>query len=300
MNVFVLIILFFLLGLATRYFLSPPQRLTELLNLFVINIAFPAVILTAVPFMTLSVDALIPLAVYWGLVPICWLLSIGLGRYFNWSGDIRCVCFILLFCGNTGFLGVPMAKAFLEAESIAYVLLYDQFGTFIGLATVVAITIARYENKEAKSDFKKSLIKIITFPPFAFLMASLLLPIAPLVTPVMGLLDGLGQLIVPATMMVVGLQFRLKIEPKYRLPLFIILMTKMIMLPLGVWGVLSLLSVESIMLASVVFQAAAPPMITAAALLISARIAVPLVGSALGVGTILSFFLLPIWGVLLG
>jgi len=299
-NVFVLILLFFLLGLATRYFLSPPQRLTEILNLFVINIAFPAVILTVVPFMSLSVDALIPLAAYWGLVPVAWLLSKSLSRYFHWSDDIQLVCFILFFCGNTGFLGVPMAKAFLASESIGYVLLYDQFGTFIGLATVVAITIARYQNSEAKTDIKKSLRKIISFPPFFVLMLSLFLPMAPIVTPLMGLLDGLSQLIVPATMMVVGLQFTLKIEAKYRLPLMIILLMKMILLPLGVWAVLSSFSVESLMLASVVFQTAAPPMITAAALLISARIAVPLVGSALGLGTILSFLLLPLWGVILG
>jgi len=139
----------------------------------------------------------------------------------------------------------------------------------VGLATVVGITIARYQNRESKTDIKALLFKVITFTPFAVLMVSLLLPIAPLVTPVLGFLDWLGLMIVPATMMV------------------------------GVWALFAVLSVDKIMTASVVFQSAAPPMITAAALLISARIAVPLVGSALGLGTILSFISLPLWGLLL-
>jgi len=90
-NVFFLILIFFVVGMALRYFFSPPQRLTDNLNFFVIHLAFPAVILTIVPFIELSVDVLIPLVSYWGLIPLAWILSKVLARLFSWSRDIECV-----------------------------------------------------------------------------------------------------------------------------------------------------------------------------------------------------------------
>lgn len=299
MNVFVIIVVFFVVGAALRFFASPPQRLTDVLNLFVVHIALPALILTIVPFLTFNITMLIPAVSYWLLVPATWLLSYLLARYFSWSRDIRCVFFTLCACGNTGFLGIPMAKALLSNEALAYALLYDQLGTFIGVATVITITIARYQSDTESTDVKYLVYKVMTFTPFVALICSLLLPIDALVTPLIGVLEFLAQLIVPATMIVVGLQFTLKIEKKYYQPLSVILLIKMLIMPLVMWGIVILLRVDPVMISSIVFQVAAPPMITAAALLMTARIAVPLVGSTLGLGTILSFITLPLWALLL-
>lgn len=299
MSAFFLIIGFFLLGLAYRFCFSSVQGLTDGLNFYAIHVALPALILTIVPSITLSFDVLIPSLSFWILVPFTWFLTKKINQYFKWTKEIECVCFIFLTFGNTAFLGIPMMKALLEDKYIIYALLYDQLGIFLGLATIAVIVIARFEKKESQLNFYSLSKKIITFTPFPALLVSLLLPIESLLIPLVPTLTFLGQLIVPATMIVVGLQFSLKIQKQYYLPIGIILFIKMMVLPAVAWMVLSLLSVDPVMIVGIVFQVAAPPMITVAGMLISARIAVPLVASTLGLGTVLSFLLWPLWAYLL-
>ncbi len=264
-----------------------------------INIAFPAVILTIIPTMDINIDALIPFLTYWLLVPITWTLSMLIAKKLAWPSDIRCAMFVLCVCGNTGFLGIPMVKALLGQESLGYALFYDQLGSFLGVSTIVTIAIAFQQTSNETINIKTLATKIICFPPFAVLIVSLLLPAKLITGSIHNVLEILGHLIVPATMLAIGLQFSIKISKDYYIPLGMILFVKMLLLPCIALVALRIIQVDPLITTTTVFQAAAAPMVTAAVLLMAARIAVPLVTSVLGLGTFLSFILLPLWVYLL-
>ena len=261
--------------------------------------AYPAVILTIVPAMEVTQDILIPTLVYWLLIPFMWMVVTVLAALFSWPKAVKMVVFVLCICGNTGFLGVPLANALLPIDSIGYVVIYDQFGTFLCLSTFVIFLIAKYQSSDSTLDVKKLLFKLVFFTPFTVLMVSLFLPISPFIKPVLPVLEGVGYLIVPAAITVIGLQFTLRIPKQYIVPMAVLLSIKLLFLPAIVRGVLHGFHVDSVIAAAVVFQVAAAPMITAAVLLSSAKIASPLVNASLGLGTILSFVSLPLWALLL-
>lgn len=298
--------------------LNNAEGISLTLNSLVINLAFPAVIFSIVPNMQLDTDVFIPFLSYWLLIPIVWGLSFFIAKQCHWPNDVRCVMLVLCICGNTAFLGIPMSRALLGEEALAYALLYDQLGSFLGVSILVTVIIAIEQsyndtinghengngNTSGKINVKKIIIKVLSFPPFAALLICLFLPVEELVAPIKGLLHAIGQLVVPATMLAVGLQFSVRLSREYYWPLAIILSVKMLLLPLLVWGSLWLankwgLETHSLVISTTVFQTAAAPMVTAAALLSAARIATPLVSSALGIGTLLSFILLPIWAKVL-
>ena len=299
MNIFFYIAIFFAVGIALKQLVSKPQLIVDWLNRFIIHIAYPAVILSIIPSMEVTYEILIPTLSYWLLIPITWLSAQALARLFGWSRAVTFVLFFLCIYGNTGFLGVPLVKAFLPEDSAAYALIYDQFGTFLGLSTLGIFLLTRFQNTQASLDWLQLAKKLILFTPFTVLMVSIALPIEDLILPIIPVLSFMGNLIVPAAMIAIGIQFSFKIDKQMVAPLSCLLSLKLVLLPAFMWGMLLLFNVPKNIVSGVVFQAAAAPMITAAALLTSARIESKLVSSALGLGTVFSFVLLPVWAYFL-
>lgn len=299
MTIFLIIPLFFLFGVVLRYWLKDSSQWVDRLNAFVVHIAFPAVIIRIVPEMDVSGDILFPVVTYWLIIPLMWWFSRFICRLCQWNKDIQHVMFVVCICGNTGFMGVPVIGVLLGNEAIIYALFYDQFGSFIGVSTVVAVTTALYRSQGSPIKPLALLIKVLTFTPFTVLLVSLLLPINILVKPVEQIFYYLSLLIVPASMVSIGLQFSLRLAREYRLPLFIILLVKMLLLPLLALLGMQFADTSVIVTATIVMQVAAAPMVVAAALLTASRIAPALVASTLALGTLISFISLPLWAYLL-
>ena len=214
----------------------------------------------------------------------------------GWSAQTRCALLVLCALGNTGFLGVPMVKLLFGLETVGYAILFDQFGTFIGLTSYATLLVAFTSGKSASA--LGILKEILLFPPLITLLIALALPsqiLAPLEIP----LSWMAKLIIPLTMLSIGLQFRFRVERELALPLAVGLGLKMFFFPMLIWLIAHYAGIAPQILTASVFQAATPPMVTGAALLMSRQIAPSLAVALLGFGTLVGFVWLPLLALFL-
>ena len=197
-------------------------------------------------------------------------------------------------------MGLPMVSALFGQETLAYAIIYDQLGNFLGVSLVAAITIAAFDPQQPQPDKRAIVLNVFHFPPFLTLLAGLLLPVEAVVNVLHWPLALLAQLIIPLTMLSIGLQFRFRPDREHRRAVLYIIAVKMALLPLMVWLFGLLVRADAVAVTAAAFQAAMPPMVTAAVLLMANRMATGLVVAALGMGTLLSFVSLPLLGVVVG
>ena len=298
MLTYAIILLFLAMGKALQHTVSIPERLPQRINRFVINVSFPAVILLKIPLLTINTQLLFPIAIPWAGVALTSLLVIALCRWRGWSKDIEINLLILTALGNTGFLGYPMAKAFFDPLMLPYALVYDQLGTFLGLSTF-GIVMATIYAGDQRISVSRIFRKIVLFPPFITLMVALFIPPEWITGAITQALELLSLTIIPLTMLSIGMQFQLRIERELRTPIISGLAIKMILLPLFAVVAGHLFAVDEQIRDITIFMAALPPMITAAALLISHDLAPRLAVAILGFGTIISLVTIPIWNLVL-
>lgn len=299
MSVFLIIIIFFCIGLALQRYFEIPASVPALVNHAVINFAYPAAVLVGLSGASWDLSAAFPVLSYWLGVVVLWFVALLLKRRFNWSRNTQICVFLLTACGNTAFLGFPMVQAFFPQEAHQYALLYDQLGNFLAVSIVGPIAISLINTEGGKPNVPAIIKKVATFPPLVVLLASVLLPLAPLIEPVAPLLKLIAATIVPLTMTAIGLQFKVKIAKAHRAPVALALSIKMVALPIAVYSFGIALSTSPLVLHTTVFEAAMPPMVTAAVLLLAARVNNELVISILGIGTLLAFVTLPLLSQLL-
>ncbi len=293
MIVFITILLFFGAGISLQRLFHIPKSLPLSLNTYVINVALPATIILSIPKLTLDHTILFPIASYWLGLLVLWFITAGLCKRFQWGKEIQCVMFIMTGLGNTSFLGFPMINAFFSEEAMAYAVIYDQLGSFLSLSIVATIVIAAFSGVGKKPSMGSLIFKVMRFPPFIVLVTGLLLPIEIVTEPLIPFLKVLSQTIVPCTMISIGLMFKFRIDRQYAKPLSCILAVKMLLLPIMVAVGGAFFTIEPLAYTVTIFEAAMPPMVTGAAILISAGIATELAVATLGVGTLLSFITLP-------
>ena len=299
MSVFLLIILFFGLGLTLQRHVVVPHHLPATLNLLVINLAYPAAVLLSVSSASWNLSAIFPVLAYWTGVPLLGLLTWSLKAHFGWSKQTYACVFLLTACGNTAFLGFPMVKAFFPEEATRFALLYDQLGSFLAVSIIGPIVISLVSQQQQQFFAGAVVKKIVSFPPFVILVLSMAVPLEPIVAPLRPVLALCAWCIVPLTMLAIGLQFKINIAKQHQTPVAIALLIKMLILPLAVFGFGLALATPSLVLYTTVFEAAMPPMVTAAALLLAAKVNDDLVIAILGIGTLLAFISLPVLSQLL-
>src|SRR5690606_15638078 len=101
-------------------------------------------------------------------------------------------------------------------------------------------------------------------------------------------------------MFAVGLRLRVTM-PRQRVAFGFALASKLLLMPLIAWGLVSALGTSPAIANATVLEAGMPPMITAAALAMMAGLAPELCAALVGWGIILSMLTLRLWGfVLLG
>ncbi len=293
-----LILTFFVLGYASRKSVPRPAALSLRLNRYVINLAFPAVILQVVPHLALQPETAFMVLAPW-LVVICnALLLLWISRRLGWEPAVLCGALIMGALGNTGFLGFPLIQSFFTSEQLGAAIIYDQFGTFIGLCTYATILVALFSGRDkiAPGQIVK---RILLFPPFVTLLVALLLPLQAVTQPLHWPLQLLGWSIVPCTMFSIGLQFSFRTEPELLRPLAFTLAMKMVLAPLLVLSAGLLLGIPEWLLDIAVFEAATPPMVTSAVILIAAGLSPRFASATLGFGTLIALAYLPLLALFL-
>ncbi|WP_395373655.1 AEC family transporter [Marinicella sp. W31] len=293
MAIFLVIGICLLAGMGLRRFSEFPENTGEVLNLYVIWIALPAVVLYHIPQLQLNIEALYPFVFAWGLLIIVAVLLIVLSRVLQWSQQVTCALLILTPLGNTSFVGFPLVEALLGKEALGYAILYDQTGSFLGLviyATVVLAVLGGVRTRPVEV-----VSKIILFPPFIALLLGLLLGQIGVPLALNQALAVVATTLVPVVMVAVGYQWQFRLATEFQGPLLVGLLIKCVLMPALAWLGISQLSLTPLLEHTIVLEAGMAPMISAGALVMSHHQARPLASAMVGYGLLLSFITVPVW-----
>jgi predicted permease len=293
MENFIVIIFFLLLGMVLKRSVVFHEQTGTIFNLFSLHIALPAVILLNIHGLTFSTSLLVPAVLPWVLL----FLSVGLvllfGRVFAWPRDVVGALLLVVPLGNTSFFGIPMIHTFFGESGIPYAVLYDQLGTFIGLAFYGSLIISLYTGDD-KVSLKAMVKRVFTFPAFLALLTGFLLRPVELPGLVINLCEMLGATLIPLVMIAVGFQLKFKLEKDIIGPMAGGLLIKLVIAPLTGLGLCLLIGATGEPADVAVFEAAMPPMITAGALAMLNNLAPRLSAAMIGLGLIVSFVTLPL------
>lgn len=269
-----------------------PADFAKSLNFFVLYVSLPATVLLQVPKIHLDMSALGVVLIPWVLLPIT--VAIVLMMTKNQPKEVRAALLLVLPLGNTSFVGIPIVQTLLGDAAIPYVLMYDQFGTFLILSLYGSAVLARYETGQIHK--RVILKKLFLFPPFLMLLLAISWGEMPsLVIPYLQILSAT---LVPVALVSVGYSLRFRGDMDY--PLFTqALSVKLIVMPLIAFGFLWGMGTEPLALKTAVLESGMPSMITAGALAIAAGFAPALSAALVGYGIIISLVTLPIIAYLL-
>lgn len=293
MENYISLILLFIAGYGLRRLPAFPKDTSTALNLFVIYVSLPAMILHRVPKLTLSGDVIVAVATPWVMLTLSALAVLAISRALRWSRSVTGALLLVVPLGNTSFLGIPMVTNFFSAQAVSYALLYDQLGTFIGLATYGTYVLALYSGAE-KPSVRMIATKMLTFPPFIALLVALATGSLHYPPALDAALKNISASLVPVVMVAIGFQLKLSIPRHYLAPLGIGLTLKLAVAPVVALLICRALHIQGIMAEVSIFEAGMPPMVTAGALAIMGGLAVDLAAAMIGYGLVLAFVTLPI------
>jgi len=297
-DAFALILAMLLLGMLLRRAGVFEESAADVLNRVVLYVCLPAAVLRYAPQLEFKLALLGVIAVPW-LMLLATLVLVSLAtRALRLRRDQHAVLLLTVALGNTSFLGYPLIRALLGDEALPYAVLYDQFGSFILLSTFGLFVLARYGG-EAPPTARAMLLRILRFPPLLALVFGLTLMPAEPPSWIAGGLQRLTDALLPLVMLAMGITIRLRLARCERVPLLVGLSLKLVLLPLLALTLAPLLGLEGLARQAAVLEAAMPPMITAAALAISHRLAPRLAAAMVGYGILLSMLTLPLWAWLL-
>lgn len=286
--------LYLLIGFILKRTGKCPDNTAQVLNLYVIYAALPGVIFSKVPTLEFSSELLVPVIIPWVLLTIVAAFIAVLGRVLNWRRDVVGALLVCVPLGNTSFFGFPMIEAFYGSDAIVYGLLYDQFGSFFGLAIYSTIIIALYREQGDKPTVRNITRQIVSFPPVIALILALLTKTLSYPTVFQQLIESLAVTLVPVIMIAVGFQLKFRLPKGSKTPLAIGLITKLVLMPALAIGLLFGFGFDSDLIQVTVFESAMPPMITAGAVTIMAGLAPKLSAAMIGYGILFSFVSLPL------
>ena len=288
MENFALILLAILIGYVISRLNIFSKDAPTILNQFVIYISLPAMILLQVPKLSFSIDMVIPIVIAWGVMSISAILILLLSRFFSFSREITGCLMLVSILTNSSFLGIPIINAYMGESALPYVLVYDQLGTFIALATYGTFIASYYSNK-TQLTFKIITLKIFTFPPVIALISSIFLmgvEFNPIISKV---LNSFASTIVPIALVAVGLQLKLKLPKEDLKPFSVALSVKLIIAPIIAIGISSLFNWNNQASIVSIMEAGMAPMITAGAIASMAGLAPRLSSAIVGYGILISF-----------
>lgn len=288
MENFVLILLAIVIGYVIKRLNIFPKEAPTILNQFVIYISLPAMILLQIPRLTFSLDTIIPIIIAWLVMTISAVLILFLSKAFSFSKEITGSLMLVAILSNSSFLGIPIVNAYMGESALPYVLVYDQLGTFIALATYGTFIASYYSNKSEIS-FKIITFKVLTFPPFISLVLALFLMGVEFNETITKVLSSFANTIVPIALVAVGLQLQLKLPGHEIKPFSVALIVKLLIAPIIAVIICQIFDWNNQASIVSIMESGMAPMITAGAIASMAGLAPRLSSAIVGYGIIISF-----------
>lgn len=293
MENFVLIALFVGLGALFRKIEAFPDQTAQVLNMFALYVALPAVILLKVPMLNFSREMIVPAIVPWVMLVLSATLVLIAGKRFSWSRETIGVLLLVVPIGNTSFMGVPMVNAFFGETGIPYLIIYDQIGTMLIFAIYGSVILALY-GKEGTVKLADVVKRALLFPPTMALLVGLLLRNWLYPEALIKGLESLAGMLTPLVMTAIGFQLRIRLSPTVLKPLAYGLAIKLAIAPLATLAGSRLLGLTNLASDISIFEAGMPPMVTAGALAIAAGLVPELAAALVSLGMALAFISLPL------
>jgi malate permease and related proteins len=289
---FIIIGVFVCIGGILRRLPVFPGQTAQVLNLFALYVALPAVILLKGPHMRFSHDILAPIIIPWLMLAVSAALALWAGRLFRWSREIVGVLLLVVPMGNTSFMGVPMVTAFFGELGLPPLIIYDQLGTTLVFAVYGSLVLAIYGDGRK---IRPAAIarRIVFFPPTLALVIGLSLRSWPYPQPVFDFLTTLSGMLTPLVMTAIGFQLKVRLNPGILRPLGFGLAVKLGIAPLVALAACRLLGFDSLAANVSVFEAGMPPMVVAGTMAMAIGMAPELAAAAISLGMVLSFVTLP-------
>lgn len=294
MNNLFLLVACFLFGMLLHRSRRLPDSAPAAFNSFIIHISLPALTLLYIHDIRLEPAFAYAAAMAW--------LHFGLGAGFFWAAGRalhlpRPTIGALMLTGglgNTSFFGLPMIETFYGHEGLATGIIVDQLGSFLTLSTFGIITAGLFSS--GAPDARAILKKIVLFPPFIALIVALVLIPVDYPAWTTAVLKRLGDTLAPLALVSVGFQLRLGHLAGNGRNLVLGLVFKLLLAPFVLYLLLvGLFGAKGLVAQVTLFEAAMPPMITAAIIATEHELDPPLANLMVAVGLILSFFTLTGW-----
>lgn len=294
MNNLLLLILCFVAGMLLRRARRMPDNAPATLNSFIIHVSLPALTLLYIHQLKLSGDVLLTGLMAW----LVFALSAGffwlIGRWLQLTRATTGALIVVGGLGNTSFFGLPMVEVFYGKEGLATAIIADQLGSFFALS-VLGITVAGLYSSGVPT-VAQIAKRIVLFPPFISLVIALLLIPMEYADWFTALLKRLGDTLAPLALLSVGMQLRLGHLAGNARNLMLGLGYKLLLAPLAIYVLyVLLLGVHGKAIQVTLFEAAMPPMITAAIVASEHELDPPLCNLMVAVGLLLSFLTLSGW-----
>ncbi|HEX5659719.1 MAG TPA: AEC family transporter [Polyangiales bacterium] len=289
----VLVLSLLALGYLANRFGRMPASASDVLNRLVIDLCLPAVLLRVIPTLRFRWDVLALIVTPWALAVVGLLVARSAQRILKLDRATATVLFLCTALGNTSFLGFPLCSALLGADSLRYAAVYDQLGSFLLLAFVAPIAIARAQG--SASSFWDSARKVIAFPPFlATVVALIPWPRPDWLDPV---LAQIAAAMIPVALFAVGLKLRFT-PPRPYGAFAVGMLFKLVVSPGLAWGLMLLFDPPHAVFQVAIVEAAMPAMVTAGALAMAAGLAPELAAAFVGWGVVLALLSVPAWAAL--
>lgn len=270
-----------------------PGRAHGWVNRWIIAVALPSVALHVVPSIRWDASVLLPFLTSPLVFAGAWLFVTHLSRRYAVPPETRAALLLTAGLGNTSFIGFPLTQAYFGDEGLRIAVMCDQgsFFTLSTLGTLTALHAAHGGNVSIPSLAKK----VAFFPPFIGFLAAVLLPAFVDLSPADPLFSLLASTLVPLALFSVGLQLNLS-DLGLRSPLLAAgLAYKLLIAPLLLLATAAAAGLSGVVAQVSVFEAAMPPMITAAILAAEHRLDPALANRMAGAGIVLSFVSSAVW-----
>jgi len=294
MNNLILLILCFVAGMLLRRYRRMPDNAPATLNSFIIHVSLPALTLLYIHELKISGDVLLTALMAW----LVFGLSAGffwlVGRRLQLSRATTGALMLTGGLGNTSFFGLPMVEAYYGPSGLTTAIIADQLGSFFALS-VLGITVAGIYSS-GRPSAREIVLRIVRFPPFISLLVALLLIPVEYADGFSVLLRRLGDTLAPLALLSVGMQLRLGHLAEHGRNLALGLGFKLLLAPLLIYLLyVQLLGAQGQAIQVTLFEAAMPPMITAAIVASEHDLDPPLANLMVAVGLLLSFITLSGW-----
>jgi len=263
MTNFILLFIYILIGFLFKNIRLPIKNLHLKLNRFIILIALPAMVLLETPKLQFNPTNMIPMYIAWITMGSSAFLVYFASKRYLFTKEVTGSLMLVTVLTNSTFVGIPIISAYYGTASLPFIVIYDQLGTSLWLATYGTIIAAYYSNK---GDFSAKLIakKIITFPPLIAFITAILFSQYSYPSLLVSLLEILVLLIVPCALIAVGLQLEFKLDTSEIKPFSISLFIKLIISPIIAILICYIFGWNDLLIAKVsIMESAMPAMITA-------------------------------------